>query len=356
MTSSTVAQPTPAAVRLGVVLDPGQLAASPHNDALRHELREALDAAYPGLQWDVSLATGHESAPDDSSLDLLEALRDRKLDEDWDVAVGLTDQPLQQGSHTLPAQISSAHASGVISLSATGMSAVDAVPRVVARVLGLDPDDDPSPGELRAAVASATQLAEDLDGEADELAARFAWRVARANLQLLWSTVRANRPWMLAVKLTRSLSAALATGALTLITTDLWMLSAEYSGVQMAVLGVLSVIAVTVALIVGAKLWEHPRRRREREQVMIFNLAASATVLIGVVVLHVMLFLAALAGALLLVDPDVFEEVTGATATAVQYVKLAWLVGGLATIGSALGAGLEEDDDVRAAIFTRNQA
>ena len=62
---------------------------------------------------------------------------------------------------------------------------------------------------------------------------------------------------------------------------------------------------------------------------------------------------AALAGALLLVDGDVFEEVTGDPATLWQYLKLAWFVGGLATIGSALGAGLEEADDVREAIFTR---
>ena len=77
------------------------------------------------------------------------------------------------------------------------------------------------------------------------------------------------------------------------------------------------------------------------------------TVLIGVLVLHALLMLVALAGGLLLVDADVFEEVTGDPATLWQYLKLAWFVGGLATIGSALGAGLEEADDVREAIFTR---
>lgn len=170
---------------------------------------------------------------------------------------------------------------------------------------------------------------------------------------MLLGTVRANKPWTLAVSLTRSMSTALATGALTLITTDLWMLSAEYNGVQMAVLGAVAVLAVTLSLIVGAHLWERPRRRAEREQVTLFNIATALTVLLGVIVLHVMLMVAALAGALLLVDADVFHEVTGDPATPLQYVKLAWFVGGLATIGSALGAGLEDDDAVRAAIFTR---
>ena len=93
-----------------------------------------------------------------------------------------------------------------------------------------------------------------------------------------------------------------------------------------------------------------------REQVAVFNIAMVASVLIGVTVLHVGLFAAALAGSLLLVDPEVFAEVTGEPAHVAQYLKLAWFVGGLATIGSALGAGLEEDDDVRAAIFTRGSA
>jgi len=41
------------------------------------------------------------------------------------------------------------------------------------------------------------------------------------------------------------------TGALTLITTDLWLLSAEYAGVQMALLGAVAVLSVTIALVVG---------------------------------------------------------------------------------------------------------
>lgn len=91
--------------------------------------------------------------------------------------------------------------------------------------------------------------------------------MAGRNARMILGTVRANRPWMLAISLTRSMSTALATGALTLLTTDLWMLSAEYSGVQMAVLGALSIVAVTLSLVVGAKLWERPRREIGRAHV-----------------------------------------------------------------------------------------
>lgn len=344
-------------VRLGVLLREDVDAAG-DGPALAAGLEESLAAAYPGLRWRVSVTRGELGDPeDDDSLDLLEITRDRMLDEDWDLAVGVCQEPLRQGRHTLASQVSPAHAAGVVSLDLAEAGITEAVRDVVARILGLDPDDgEPSAQQRRSAVHAARQLATDVEDRGAENRGAFAWRVGSSNARLLLGTIRANRPWLLAASLSRSLSAALATGALTLITTDLWLLSAEYNGVQMALLGAVAVLSVTVSLVVGANLWERPRRRGEREQVVVFNIATVASVLIGVLVLHAGLFLAALTGALLLVDPDVFSEVTGEPADLVQYLKLAWFVGGLATIGSALGAGLEEDDAVRAAIFTRGSA
>lgn len=344
-------------VRLGVLLRT-DLTDPVDEASLAAELGGELTAAYPGLAWQVCAVREEFGDPeDDDSLDLLEFARDRMLDEDWDLAVGVGQEPLRQGRHTLTAQVSPAHAAGVVSLDLAGVGVAEAVGDVVARILGLDPEEGvPTPAHLRTAVGAARQLATDVEDRGAENGGLYAWRVGSSNARLLLGTIRANRPWLLAASLSRSLSAALATGALTLITTDLWLLSAEYDGLQMALVGTVAVLSVTVALVVGANLWERPRRRAEREQVAVFNIATVASVLIGVIVLHVALFVAALAGALLLVDPEVFGEVTGDPAHFVQYLKLAWFVGGLATIGSALGAGLEEDDDVRAAIFTRGSA
>lgn len=344
-------------VRLGVLLATDVAEGlSPADFAAR--LTARLDAAYPGLSWGVDVVREDLGEPDgDESLDLLEFTRDRMLDEDWDLAVGLCEEPLRQGKHTLTRQVSPAHAAAVVSLGLAGTGPLEAVESAVARILGLDPDDsEPPAADLRGAVHAARQLATDVEERGGENEVAYGWRVATSNLRLLLGTIRANRPWTLAASLSRSLSAALATGALTLITTDLWLLSAEYNGLQMALVGAVAVASVTVALVVGANLWERPRRRGEREQVMVFNLATVVSVVIGVAVLHVALFVAALAGSLLLVDPEVFGTVTGEAAEFTEYLKLAWFVGGLATIGSALGAGLEEDDDVRAAIFTRGSS
>ena len=351
--ASAAGTATATLVRLGVLVDP----ASPDPDL--EVLKEDLHATYPDLAWEVSALSQHLGDEEDDSLDLLEIARDRMLDEDWDLAVAVRNEALEQGKHTLRSQVSPAHAVGVLALELVEEPVEAAVARVVGKILGLDNDEDddaPTESERRAASEAARQLATDVEDRGRELPLVYAWRVGTANVRLLWQTIRANRPWMLAATLSKSLSAALAAGLLTLMTTDLWMLSAEYNGVQMALVGSLAILSVTVSMIVGAKLWEKPRRKGEREQVMVFNIATVITVLIGVVVLHAALTLLSLAGALMFVDDTVFEEVTGDPATFWQYCKLAWFIGGLATIGSALGAGLEDDDDIREAIFTRGSA
>ena len=49
--------------------------------------------------------------------------------------------------------------------------------------------------------------------------------VASGNLRLLLGMLRANRPWRLAIRLSRALVAALAAGVFALVTSDLWRLA-----------------------------------------------------------------------------------------------------------------------------------
>ncbi len=104
--------------------------------------------------------------------------------------------------------------------------------------------------------------------------------------------------------------------------------------------------------MVGAELWERPRHCRVRKQVLLFNLATTATVVIGVLTFYAVLFLFALAGALLLVVAPLFAEGLGHPGHLSDYLELAWLTCSLATVGGALGAGLESDDAVPEAAYT----
>jgi hypothetical protein len=89
-----------------------------------------------------------------------------------------------------------------------------------------------------------------------------------------------------------------------------------------------------------------------RPQVVLFNLATTATVLIGVLVFYAATFLLAMPATLLLVPSRLLGSALGHAAHLPDYFEAAWLTSSLATVGGALGAGLESNDAVRAAAYT----
>ncbi|MGW5237758.1 hypothetical protein ACWEOW_02380 [Monashia sp. NPDC004114] len=85
------------------------------------------------------------------------------------------------------------------------------------------------------------------------------------------------------------------------------------------------------------------------------NLATTATVVLGVFFLYAALFLLALLTSPVLVPAHLLEQGIGHAVRPDDYMKLAWLTSSLATLGGALGAGLESDERVRAAAYTYRQ-
>jgi hypothetical protein len=163
--------------------------------------------------------------------------------------------------------------------------------------------------------------------------------------------VRANRPWRLAVRLYRALVAALAAVAFALVTSDVWRIAASLSPVRLGAITVLS-LTLTVALLIAAHgLWEPAKAGRARDQVALFNAATAATVALGIICLYVALFALSLAGAGLFITPETLSNSVHTDAGFGDYLKLAWLVSSLATVGGALGAGLESDVAVREAAY-----
>ncbi|WP_323959691.1 hypothetical protein GC088_14340 [Arthrobacter sp. JZ12] len=344
-------QPTDKPVlTLGVVVPPSLDAES------RQEIGEALprllSESHPGIGWRLEVET--EALDGAAPSELLETARDRLLDEDWDLAVVLSDLALRSGRKPVLTQISPVHKVGLVALPALRAvgrreSITTAVARLVGPLAGWDEDDEPADRARR-----AREMADDLPDRAEENPVSFTGRVVAGNARVLLGLILANRPWRLAVSLSRALTAAAAAGVVTLATSDLWMLATAYGPWRLVLLTFLAVGAVTLTLMIGADLWERPRRRIEREQVALFNLATTATVVIGVVTFFGALFVLSFLAAVLLVDSGVFAAVVGQPVGLAEYAQLSLLTAALATVGGALGAGLENDDVVRAAAFTRN--
>jgi hypothetical protein len=110
---------------------------------------------------------------------------------------------------------------------------------------------------------------------------------------------------------------------------------------------------VVLTIVVGARLLERPPAGSPaRAQVVLFNVVTVATVLIGVGALYLALFVLNLLGVLLLVPGSLLANTLGHAIGIGDRLELAWLATSVATVGGALGAGLETDEAVREAAYT----
>lgn len=312
---------------VGLVASPGpaaELAAG-----LLPDLPAALAARLPRVRWEVRLVTDRLVEHPADLGHLIEAARRRMLDAGWQLVVCLTDLPLQTAHRPVVAHASATHRVAVLSLPALGPVAV-----------------------ARRAAAAVTRLVVALLGDAGPADVRSG--LVTGNLRLLLGMLRANRPWRLAVRLSRALVAALAAAVFALVTSDIWRLADALGALRLSLLTAGSVAAVGLTVVVGAGLWEraptrdHPPARR---QVALFNLVTALTVAIGVLALYLALLALTAAGALLLVPGGLLASALGHRTGPADPLELAWLASSLASLGGALGAGLETDEAVREAAY-----
>jgi hypothetical protein len=280
------------------------------------------------------------------------------LDRGWQLAVCVTDLPLQTGRRPVIAHVSATHGVAVLSMPALGpvwvrKRAAETIVRLIGHMLG-DAAPAADAGQRRTLAGAVTRRMRELGTRAEhgEQGAGFAARVVAGNIWLLLGMLRANRPWRLALRLMRVLAAAFAAGVFALATSDIWRLAYYLGPARLAVIAAGSVAAVIVTTVVTTGLWERSPHPAAREQVVLFNIVTAATAGIGVAVLYLALFAAMLASALLLVPGDLLGAQLGHPAGAADQIRLAWLATSIATLGGALGAALENRETVREAAYT----
>jgi hypothetical protein len=324
-------------------------------------LRRELTARLPDITWQIELVHDGLVEPPASDSEIVGAAREALLTRGWDLMVVLTDLPLRVARRPVVAHASPVHGVAVLSVPALGTVGVrrrvhDALLRLIDALLGEAEAEDAGAGD-RGAVARSRrmthrlrQLASDRDEQSRSV--RFTTRVLTGHLRLLAGMIRANRPWQLAIGLSRALTAAGAAGVFALVTSDIWRLADTLGWWRLTAVTTGSVGAICATLIIGAGLWERVRRPSMRQQVLLFNIATTGTVVTGVVVLYAALFVLALLAALLLIPPALLMGALGHPVAFSDYVEIAWLASSVATVGGALGAGLETDEAVRRAAYT----
>src|SRR3954452_12726808 len=285
--------------------------------------------------WDIEVVSEPFAMGSEDVETAMVRLGEQARRHEWDVVVGLTELPLRDddGRYLL----------------------VEADPERRTAVLSL-----PALGGLRLHARTRHALRALVDGMADSTS-QAEHRVPLPRLsgrwRLLLGMVLANRPWLLVPGLRSALVAALATGAIATINSTVWLLAGSLSWWRLMVATIASVTLVVAWLVIDGGLWDRPddNSAQARERSRIYNPSTLVTLTVGVLICYFALYVVNLAWALFVLDPAVMGGYLKQPFRYPDLFVLAWFVASAASVGGGLGTGLESDEAIRAAAYSKRE-
>ncbi|MEU7698086.1 hypothetical protein [Streptomyces sp. NPDC039028] len=324
------------------------------------------DKSGQGRRFDVKVVSEPFTAGTEDPQTLMRRIKDRGSTEDWDIIVALTDLPLHSHGRRLVGDLSHEHGLALLSLPSLGALRLQTRARraVEEAVLGLAGLQDTgaegrprSPRHLRSSPVRLTPTHPGQEGEGGTTDPLYVVSGPRGYLRVLAGMVRANRPWRLVPGLSKALAAALATGAVATVNSTVWSLAEALSAPRLVIAMVGSVALMIGWLIVDAELWHRSAEGspEARQRARLYNTSTVLTVGIGVLVCYAGLLLINVVWALFILNDQVFASMTREPLDATDYWTLSWFVASTATVGGALGSGLESDEAIRAAAYSKRE-
>ncbi|MEV5968229.1 hypothetical protein AB0L70_41065 [Kribbella sp. NPDC051952] len=315
-------------IRVGIVADP----AAPTVIARRLTDLSPLDGRDA---WDITVVSEPFTTGSEDVDTAVGRLQDHARRQDWDLVVGLTELPLHdhEGRHLL----------------------VESDPQRQAAVLSL-----PALGGLRMqtrARRAVRSLVSDMADPSTRTEHQTTLPRLRGRWRLLSGMVLANRPWLLVPGLKSALVAALATGAVATVNSTVWLLASSLSWWRLVVATIASIALVVAWLIIDGELWDRPDddSPRARERSRLYNASTVVTLLVGMLICYAALYVVNLAWAFFVLDSDVISSSVNAPVGHSDLFVLTWFVASAATVGGGLGSGLESDEAIRAAAYSKRE-
>jgi hypothetical protein len=265
----------------------------------------------------------------------LSRLTDHADEHQWDLVVGLTELPLRDGNgRYLLIETDAQQRAAVLSLPALGGLRMHTRSRLAVRELVSGMTDETSESDRRVSLPRRSGR----------------WR-------LLLGMVLANRPWLLVPGLKSALVAALATGAIATINSTVWLLAGSLSWWRLVIASIASIALVVGWLVIDGELWDRPDddSPHARDRSRLYNTSTLITLTAGVIICYLALYLVNLAWALFVLDPSVMGSYLNVSLGYGDLFVLAWFVASAATVGGALGSGLESDEAIRAAAYSKRE-
>jgi hypothetical protein len=162
--------------------------------------------------------------------------------------------------------------------------------------------------------------------------------------------VIANRPWRLVRDLSKVLVATLASAGFFIVNSNAWGIADQLGFPSLLLITVLAVGGLGVWLAVAHALWEQPSEAGDPALVRRANAATGLTLLVGLLLAYLVLYVVVLAAMALVVPKGYMTSNLGHAAAVGDYAAAAWFAASMATVVGAIGSGLESDDEVRETI------
>lgn len=323
-----------------LVADPG--APAKIAERLSGSLPEMLtDLGAAGDSWDVAVRP--HAFPIDEHAEMADVISAVGPDDETeDIVIYLTDLPRRRGKTPVIADISVRDRFGVICIPGLGGAFIDRRVRSVARTVVAEVSRQSGQRETQVNGLARIQ---------DDGVVRYVAQSALPRLRLLAGIGYANRPWRLVTGMSKVMMAAFATGAVSLAYPTIWQLSVTMGPWRMGAATVLASAAMIGWLIVEHGLWERPSSPDERDRAALYNASTVITLTLGVIVFHIALFVLLLVTAWWTLPPQLVSQNIGQPVSFSSLLLISWLVAAIATLGGALGSGMEDDEAVKAAAY-----
>jgi hypothetical protein len=317
-------------VHVGLVADP---------DKPTEVARQFGDSFPPergdGQGWDIDVVSEPFTDSTEDVDTALSRLGERADQHQWDLVVGLTELPLRdRDGRYLLIETDPQQRRAVLSLPALGG------PRIHQR----------GRQALSDLISAMADPASQTDRHVSLPRRSGRWR-------LLAGMVLANRPWLLVPGLKSALVAALTTGAIATINSTVWLLAGSLSWWRLVIAAIASIALVVGWLVIDGELWDRPDddSAQARERSRLYNTSTLITLTTGALICYVALYVVNLVWALFVLDPSVMGGYLQVSLDYGDLFVLAWFVASAATVGGALGSGLESDEAIRAAAYSKRE-
>lgn len=159
----------------------------------------------------------------------------------------------------------------------------------------------------------------------------------------------ANNPFKIMSSFKSVIAIAFTTGAFALIFPTIWRLSQIFSVTRLSTIMVFAILGLAFWIVIVHRLWESPSSKNKPPIRRLYNFATASTLIIDVTAYYIMLYLLFFTAVVIVIPPSYLDSTLPDNnhSNFINYTRIAWAEASIATIVSAMGAGLKDENKVR---------